>query len=114
MSQPTSTLPPESKLPVATITRRLGQRGAWQIQIPSPLGGGSGRPQIAVGNHSLKRALITRDACAVCKSLKTAQTLRPIPVLTDFPRVPFITKKSKVAIPPIPMVEMDFNGRVGE
>jgi hypothetical protein len=44
----------------------------------------------------------------------TAQTLPPLPDLTDFPRIRFITKKSKVAILPVPMVEMDFNGRVGE
>jgi hypothetical protein len=34
-------------------------------------------------------------------------------VLTEFTAVPFITKKSKVAILTLPMVERDFKGRVG-
>ena len=113
MSEPTSTLPPESKLPVATITQRLGQRGTRQIQIPSPVAAAVPAAN-GGGPHSLEGALLTPNACALCKSLETAQTLPPIPVLTDFPRVPFITKKSKVPILPVPMVEMDFNGRVGE
>jgi hypothetical protein len=95
VSRPASTLPPQPKLPFASLAE-------WRVDAD--------RPAFHLPSFVTDQF---RALAAPREYLTVAQTLRPVPVLTEFPTVPFITKKSKVAILPVPMVEMDFKGRVG-